>query len=69
MDGDDVITCPSDRWDMERDCDIAEEVARYVEDTMKMPSTIMTGINDVRPTGQRTFGRKYSTRFGGIRFV
>lgn len=56
MDGDDVIV-PSDRWDVERDCDIAEEVARYVGYN-KMPSTIMTGVASARPTERQTFREK-----------
>lgn len=53
MDGDDVIV-PSDRWDMERDCDIAEEVARYVGYN-KMPSTAVRGVASARPTERQTF--------------
>ncbi len=53
MDGDDVIV-PSDRWDMERDCDIAEEVARYIGYN-KMPSTAVRGVASARPTERQTF--------------
>ena len=53
MDGDDVLV-PSERWDMERDCDIAEEVARYIGYN-KMPSTIMTGVASARPTPRQSF--------------
>lgn len=53
MDGDDVIV-PSDRFDVERDCDLAEEVARYVGYN-KMPSTIMRGIATARPTPRQIF--------------
>ena len=53
MDGDDVLI-PSSRWDMERDCDIAEEVARYVGYN-KMPSTIMQGVASARPSQRQTF--------------
>ena len=42
MRGQDVVV-PSFRWDMERDCDIAEEVARFVGYN-KMPSTILKGV-------------------------
>lgn len=56
MDGDDVIV-PSERWDVERDCDIAEEVARYVGYN-KMPSTIMKGIASARPSQQQTFRKQ-----------
>ena len=53
MDGDDVIV-PSSRWDVERDCDLAEEVARFVGYN-KMPSTIMQGVASARPTPRQTF--------------
>lgn len=56
MDGDYVMV-PSERWDVERDCDIAEEVARYVGYN-KMPSTIMTGVASARPTERQTFREK-----------
>lgn len=56
MDGDYVVV-PSERWDVERDCDIAEEVARYVGYN-KMPSTIMTGVASARPTERQTFREK-----------
>ncbi|WP_367925763.1 phenylalanine--tRNA ligase subunit beta [uncultured Ruthenibacterium sp.] len=56
MDGDYVVV-PSDRWDVERDCDIAEEVARYVGYN-KMPSTIMTGVASARPTERQSFREK-----------
>ena len=55
MDGD-VVVCPTDRWDMERDCDIAEEVARYVGYN-KMPSTMMRGTAQARPTARQSFDR------------
>ena len=53
MDGDDIVI-PSSRWDMERDCDVAEEVARFVGYN-KMPSTIMQGVASARPTERQTF--------------
>ncbi len=53
MDGDDVIV-PSSRWDVERDCDLAEEVARFVGYN-KMPSTIMQGVASARPHQRQTF--------------
>lgn len=53
MDGDDVLV-PSSRWDMERDCDIAEEVARFVGYN-KMPSTAIRGVANARPTARQTF--------------
>lgn len=53
MDGDDIII-PSSRWDMERDCDVAEEVARFVGYN-KMPSTAIRGVASARPTERQTF--------------
>ena len=63
MDGDDVV-CPTDRWDMERDCDIAEEVARYVGYN-KMPSTVMKGIAQARPTARQDFDEKMTRTLAG----
>ncbi len=53
FDGNEVIV-PSYRWDVERDCDLAEEVARFVGYN-NMPSTIMTGVSSARPTERQTF--------------
>lgn len=53
MDGDDIIV-PSSRWDMERDCDVAEEVARFIGYN-KMPSTAIRGTASARPTERQTF--------------
>lgn len=53
MDGDDIIV-PSSRWDMERDCDVAEEVARFIGYN-KMPSTAIRGTASARPTQRQTF--------------
>ncbi len=53
MDGDDIVV-PSSRWDMERDCDVAEEVARYIGYN-KMPSTAIRGVASARPTERQTF--------------
>ena len=63
MDGDDVIV-PSERWDVERDCDIAEEVARYIGYN-KMPSTIMRGVAAARPTERQTFREKMMNALAG----
>ena len=52
MDGDDIVI-PSSRWDMERDCDVAEEVARFVGYN-KMPSTAIRGVASARPTERQT---------------
>lgn len=51
MDGDDIII-PSSRWDMERDCDVAEEVARFVGYN-KMPSTAIRGVASAAPPSAR----------------
>ena len=53
MDGDDIVISSS-RWDMERDCDVAEEVARFVGYN-KMPSTAIRGVASARPTERQTF--------------
>lgn len=53
LDGDDVIV-PSFRWDVEADCDLAEEVARFVGYN-KIPSTIMKGVAGARPTERQRF--------------
>ncbi len=63
MDGDEVI-CPTDRWDMERDCDIAEEVARYVGYN-KLPSTVMKGIAQARPTARQDFDELMTRTLAG----
>lgn len=53
MDGDEIIV-PSERWDMERDCDVAEEVARYVGYN-NMPSTAVVGVACALPSARQTF--------------
>ena len=63
MDGD-VVVCPTDRWDMERDCDVAEEVARYIGYN-KMPSTVMRGVAEARPTPRQYFDRKMLDTLAG----
>ena len=68
MDGDDVIVIPSSRWDMERDCDVAEEVARFVGYN-KMPSTAIRGVASARPTERQTFHENADERAGGLRHV
>ncbi len=55
MDGEDIII-PSWRWDMERDCDVAEEVARYVGYN-KMPSTAVRGVANARYTKRQQFDK------------
>ncbi|MEG1639373.1 MAG: phenylalanine--tRNA ligase subunit beta [Ruthenibacterium sp.] len=56
MDGDDVIV-PPERYDVERDCDLAEEVARYVGYN-KMPSTAVRGVASARPSERQRFHGK-----------
>ncbi len=63
MDGDTVV-CPTDRADMERDCDIAEEIARYVGYN-KMPSTVMRGVAEARPTLRQNFDEKMTRTLAG----
>ena len=53
MDGDEILI-PSSRWDMELDCDVAEEVARFVGYN-KIPSTAIRGTASARPTERQTF--------------
>ena len=66
MDGDEVII-PSNRWDMERDCDIAEEIARFVGYN-KMPSTVMRGVAEARPTPRQIFTEKMMNSLVGYGF-
>ncbi|MEG2595459.1 MAG: phenylalanine--tRNA ligase subunit beta, partial [Ruthenibacterium sp.] len=56
MDGEDVIVPPK-RYDVERDCDLAEEVARYVGYN-KMPSTAVRGVASARPSERQQFHTK-----------
>lgn len=56
MDGDDVLV-PPERFDVERTCDLAEEVARYIGYN-KMPSTVMHGIASARLTEQQIFHKE-----------
>ena len=53
-DGNRTVVVPTDRYDVERDCDLAEEVCRYVGYN-KVPSTIMKGIATARPTERQNF--------------
>lgn len=66
MDGEDVLI-PSSRWDMELDCDIAEEIARFIGYN-KMPSTIMKGIASARPTLRQTFREELLNALVGYGF-
>ncbi|MFI3168380.1 MAG: phenylalanine--tRNA ligase subunit beta [Faecalibacterium sp.] len=56
FDGDDVMI-PALRGDVNRTCDLAEEIARYIGYN-KMPSTLMQGTADARPTERQTFQEK-----------
>ena len=60
----DMLVCPTDRWDMERDCDIAEEIARYVGYN-KIPSTVMRGVARARPTPRQDFDEKLTAALAG----
>ena len=56
-DGHRTVVVPTDRYDVERDCDLAEEVCRYVGYN-KVPSTIMKGVATARPTERQNFHDK-----------
>ncbi|MDL2324806.1 phenylalanine--tRNA ligase subunit beta [Ruminococcaceae bacterium OttesenSCG-928-A16] len=62
-----TITVPSSRYDVARDCDIAEEVARFVGYN-KIPSTVMVGAATARPTARQTFTRTLCTALTGYGF-
>ncbi|MBC5580348.1 phenylalanine--tRNA ligase subunit beta [Anaerofilum sp. BX8] len=49
-----VVVVPPERYDVERDCDIAEEICRYVGYN-RVPSTIMKGVATARPSELQTF--------------
>ena len=63
MEGDDVV-CPTDRWDMQRECDLAEEVARFVGYN-KIPSTVMKGCAQARPTPRQRFDEQMTSTLAG----
>ena len=54
---DDRITIPTSRADVARDCDIAEEVARF-EGYNSLPSTILRGAAQAMPTPRQRFDEK-----------
>lgn len=58
------VLIPSSRHDVARDCDIAEEIARFVGYN-KIPSTVMVGIATARPTEKQTFVRNLSNALTG----
>ena len=60
----DVVVCPTLRDDVKRDCDLAEEVARYVGYN-KMPSTLMKGVAEARPTPRQSFDKKLTAALAG----
>lgn len=52
-----TVIVPPERYDVERDCDLAEEVCRYVGYN-KVPSTIMKGVATARLTERQIFHDK-----------
>ncbi|MDL2293071.1 phenylalanine--tRNA ligase subunit beta [Ruminococcaceae bacterium OttesenSCG-928-D13] len=52
-----VITIPTARADVSRDCDIAEEVVRFVGYNT-IPATILSGVAKARPTARQLFEEK-----------
>ena len=62
--GEYTVVVPPDRYDVARDCDIAEEVCRYVGYN-KVPSTIMRGIATARPSELQIFRKKMITALVG----
>ena len=60
----DVVVCPTLRNDVKRDCDLAEEVARYVGYN-KLPSTLMRGVAEARPTPRQSFDEKLTRTLAG----
>lgn len=52
-----TVIVPPERYDVARDCDLAEEVCRYVGYN-KVPSTIMQGTATARPTERQIFHDK-----------
>jgi len=62
--GEYIVVVPPDRYDVERDCDLAEEVCRYVGYN-KVPSTIMRGIATARPSELQVFRKKLITALVG----
>ncbi len=66
FDGEDVII-PALRGDVMRTCDLAEEIARYIGYN-KMPSTLMQGTADARPTPRQSFSEKMLNTLCGYGF-
>ena len=66
-DGTNSVVVPSERFDVERDCDIAEEVCRFIGYN-KIPSTIMRGVATARPTPRQIFHKKIINALIGYGF-
>ncbi|MEG0304919.1 MAG: phenylalanine--tRNA ligase subunit beta [Oscillospiraceae bacterium] len=66
IEGDDVLV-PPERYDVERDCDIAEEVARYIGYN-NMPSTAVRGVASARPSERQSFDEKLTNAMLGYGF-
>ncbi len=60
----DLVVIPTARADVSRDCDLAEEVARFVGYN-KIPSTVMRGVAAARPTARQTFDEMCCTLLAG----
>lgn len=59
-----TISVPPSRYDVARDCDIAEEIARFVGYN-KIPSTVMVGTATARPTEKQAFVRNIANALTG----
>ena len=64
MDGDEVV-CPTWRWDVQRSCDLAEEIARFVGYN-NIPSTVMRGSAQARPPPRQNFEEHMSQALAGF---
>lgn len=61
------VIVPTSRYDVARDCDIAEEIARFVGYN-KIPSTVMVGTAAARPSARQIFTRNLCAALTGYGF-